>query len=264
MDQEPGSQGPLSIRVLGPIDVLTADGVSMPKGRIGRKLLGVLAISVNHAVTSDRLAEIIWPSNPPPSRDNTLQTYIYRLREEVGHDRIVGGDHSYTLRVSPGELDALEFERLASVAEAAKGDPIECIARSREALSLWRGVPFGEFADEDPFRLEAIRLNELRLYVMELKLAALLDLGREEVAVGTLEALIEDYPYRERLWFLLIEGLARCGRRVDALRAYHKVAEILAEVGLEPSEELRGLEDDIYAERPRVHTHLDSLGSMPG
>lgn len=50
---------------------------------------------------------------------------------------------------------------------------------------------------------------------------------------------------------------------MDALRSYRRVAEILGEVGLEPSEELRGLEDDSYAERPRVHTHLDSFDPAP-
>jgi DNA-binding SARP family transcriptional activator len=252
------------IRVLGPIDVLTEVGAVVPRGRIGRKLLGALAISVNHAVTWDRLAEIIWGADPPPSRNNTLQTYIYRLREELGHERIVAADHSYSLRLSPDELDALQFERLVSDAEEARADPAECVVSCKKALSLWRGAPFGEFADEDPFRLEAIRLDELRLYVMELKLAAELDQGREEIAIGTLETLVEDYPYRERLWFLLIEGLARSGRRVDALRSYHNVSAILAEVGLEPSEELRALEDDIHSERPRVHTHLDTVGPRPG
>jgi DNA-binding SARP family transcriptional activator len=245
----------IRVRVLGPIDLLTETGVIVPKGRIGRKLLGALAISVNHAVTADRLAEIIWHESPPPSLANTLQTYIYRLREEVGHERIVCSDHSYALRLAPEELDALEFEHLVSLAAEAGNDPSECIARSRKALGLWRGVPFGEFADEDPFRLETIRLDELRLYAMELKLAGELEIGREELVVGTLETLVEDYPFRERLWYLLIAALARSGRRVGALRAFHKVGEILGEVGLEPSEELRELEDDIISERRPAHMH---------
>ena len=245
----------LMIRVLGPIDLLTEAGVVVPKGRIGRKLLGALAISVNHAVTSDRLAEIIWRENPPPSLSNTLQTYIHRLREEIGHDRIVGADHSYALRVTPGQLDALEFERLVLLAAEANDDPAECTARCKKALGLWRGVPFGEFADEDPFRLEAIRLDELRLFAMEQKLSGELRMGREEMVAGTLESLVEEYPYRERLWYLLIEALARSGRRVDAVRAFRRLREILGEVGLEPSEEIRELEDAILSDGPHPHVH---------
>lgn len=250
------SPGVLIVRVLGPIDLLVDGNVVVPKGRIGRKLLGALAISVNHAISSDRLAEIIWHQSPPPSVDNTLQTYIYRLREEIGHDRIVGEDHSYALELSPAQMDALEFERLASLAATCGEDPGECVGVCKEALSLWRGVPFGEFADEDPFRLEALRLDELRLYVMELRLAAELELGREEMAVGTLEALVEDYPYRERLWYLLIEALALCGRRVEALRAFRRLRDILEEVGLAPSAEIRDLEEEILSEDPRLRPHL--------
>lgn len=244
------------VRVLGPIDLMTKASVVVPKGRIGRKLLGALAISVNHAVSFDRLAEIIWRESPPPSVENTLQTYIFRLREDLGHERIIGEDHSYALQLNPDQLDALAFERLASRAADSREDPGRCVAVCREAMSLWRGVPFGEFADEDPFRLEAMRLDELRLYVMELQLAAELELGREEMVVGTLEALVEDHPYRERLWYLLIEALALCGRRVEALRAFHSLRAILARVGLEPSAEIRNLEEEIVSEDPRLRPRL--------
>lgn len=243
----------MMIRILGPVDLLTDDGVVVPKGRIGRKLLGALALSVNHAVTADRLAEIIWHESPPRSLANTLQTYIYRLREDVGHERIVGADHSYALAVAPEQLDALEFEQLVSLAAETRDNPAECIALCKNALSLWRGVPFGEFVDQDPFRLEAIRLDELRLYAMELKLAAELETGHEELVVGTLETLVEDYPYRERFWYLLIEAFALSGRRVDAVRAVGKLREILGEIGLEPSEEIRSLEDAVLSEGPHLH-----------
>lgn len=252
MDEGSDSPRLPMVRILGPIDVLTEDGVVIPRGRIGRKLLGALAISVNHAVTTGRLAEIIWHENPPPSLANTLQTYIHRLREDVGHSRIVGADHSYTLRVTPEQLDALQFENLVSHAAEHITDPLEGTSRCKEALALWRGIPFGEFADEDPFRLEAIRLDELRLYAMELELEAEMENGREELVVGTLESLVEEYPYRERLWYLLIEALARSGRRVDALRAFHRLREILAKVGIEPSEEIRELEDAILCDGSHI------------
>ncbi|MGD2059652.1 MAG: AfsR/SARP family transcriptional regulator [Acidimicrobiia bacterium] len=241
---------------MGPIDLVMEGRVVVPRGRISRKLLGALAISVNHAISSDRLAEIIWHDNPPPSQANTLQTYVYRLREALGHETIVSEDHSYALMVDPGQLDALEFERMATLAAEIRSDPSECMQLCKQALSLWRGVPFGEFADEDPFRLEAIRLDELRLYVMELKIASALETGREEMVVGTLETLVDDYPYRERLWYLLIEALALCGRRVEALRSFDRLRQLLSDVGLEPSEDIRLLEEEILSEDSRVRPRL--------
>lgn len=244
----PDDPGLHAVRVLGPIDLVTDAGVVVPMGRIGRKLLGVLAISANHAVSADRLAEVIWRNSPPASRDNTLQTHVFRLREELGRDRIVSEGHSYCLRLDPGQLDAVEFERLTSLAASVRQKPSECVQLCRSALSLWRGVPFGEFADEDPFRLEAMRLDELRLFAMELKLESDLELGRAELVVGTLEALVDDYPYREGMWHLLITAMSRSGRRVEALRACNRLRGVLGEVGLEPSGEIGRLEEEILSE----------------
>lgn len=244
------------IRVLGPIDVLTRSGPRLPSGRICRKLLGALAISANHMVSSDQLAEIIWSADPPPSWANTLQTYVYRLRRLLDPERIVSEDHSYGLMVTADELDALIFEKRADVAAAQRGDPERCARQCKEALTLWRGVAFGEFAEEDPYRLEAIRLDEIRIFVMELELEAELALGRGEMVVGALEGLVEDHPYRERLWFLLVTALSMCGRRVEALRAIVRLRGILAEAGLEPTIDLLQLEDEILTENPEVRPNL--------
>ena len=116
---------------------------------------------------------------------------------------------------------------------------------SREALGLWRGRPFGDLADDEGFRLEAYRLDELRLVAMELSLEADLALGRHELVVGELESSVEEYPYRERLWLLLIEALALGDRRVEALRTCARLRDVLADVGIEPGAEVSALEHRI-------------------
>lgn len=115
---------------------------------------------------------------------------------------------------------------------------------------MWRGAPFGELSDEEPFRLEAVRLDELRLAAMELSLESELALGRHELVVGELESAVEEYPYRERLWYLLIEALAQGDRRVEAIRACQRLRGMLAEVGLDATEELRRIEDEILGIAP--------------
>lgn len=244
------------IRVLGPVDLVTVSGSRVPQSRVGRKLLGALAISANHLVSSEQLAQIIWGEKRPPSWANTLQTYIYRLRRLLEPPRIITEDHSYGLMVSPDELDALVFERGAGEAADLRLDPPACAATCKDALALWRGVPFGEFADEDPYRLEAMRLDEIRLFVMELELEAELAMGHSEMVVGALEALVEEYPYRERIWFLLVRALSLCGRRVEAIRAVTRLRGILAFAGLEPTLDLLQLEDEIITESPHVRPHL--------
>ena len=234
-----------TIRVLGPIDVSTPAGPVPVGGPRARALLGALVISAGHAVPIDHLCQVMWGDDQPRSAHNTLQSYVSQLRHLLGHEAVVLTDHSY-------ELDARDFERLLWRATDARDDAEERWRLSREALDLWRGRPFGDLADDEPFRLEAYRLDELRLTAMELNMSADLELGRHELVVGELESAVEEHPYREPLWYLLIDALARGGRRVEALRTCARLRHVLREVGVSPGAELdlherRILEGDIAA-----------------
>lgn len=233
------------IRVLGPIDLLTETGAQSIGSRHCRALLGVLVLGAGQAVSIDRLRSGLWGDTPPRSADNSLQTYVSRLRHVVGGDALLHADHAYRLAVERDQIDALRFEDLLMRATELRSEPQRCQALCREALALWRGDPFGDLCDDEAFRLEARRLEELRLGVMELDLEAELALGNHEIVVAELESAVEEHPYREHLWYLLIEALVRSDRRVDALRACHTLGRALGEVGVDAGDELRRIEDRI-------------------
>ena len=235
-----------TIRVLGPIDVVTSDGVRSVGGRRPQMLLGALVLTVGHSTSIDHLVDVLWAGDPPDHAVNTVQSYISRLRHLIGHDAIRSVDGSYLLDVGVEELDALRFEQLVRSARE-QTDPNSIRTTCREALGLWRGMPFGDLSREDPFHLEALRLDELRILAMELQLEAELSLGRSDLVVGELEAAVRENPYRERLWYLLIDALARDGRRVEALRACSDLRQLLGDVGLEGGGHLDVLEDRILA-----------------
>ncbi len=233
------------IRVLGPIDVMTPTGARSVGGPQARAVLGALAIGAGHAVAIDHLHQALWGDHPPESADNTLQSYISNLRHVLGAEAILRIDHAYELDIGTQDIDAIRFESLLGLAIAAKDDPAECLQICREALRLWRGRPFGDLADDEAFRLEAYRLGELRLAAMELSIEAELALGNHELVVGELEVAVEEHPYHEHLWYLLIEALAACDRRVEALRACGRLRNVLAEVGVEAGDDLLALEQRI-------------------
>ncbi len=235
----------ITIRVLGPVDVVTPDGPTSVGGPQARSVLAALAVGAGHAVSVDLLHQTLWGDRPPESADNTLQSYISDLRRLLGSAAIVRVDHSYELDVGGAEIDAVHFERLLGRALDARDDPEECRRLCREALGLWRGRPFGDLADDEPFRLEAYRLDELRLVAMELSIEADLALGNHEMVVGELEVAVEEHPFREHLWYLLITALAGSGRRVEALRASRRLRDVLAEVGVEAGDDLRSLEQQV-------------------
>lgn len=245
------------IRVLGPIEVVVDRHPQPVPGRNARAVLAALVLGIDHAVGVDHLVAAVWGDTPPPSARNTLQSHISTVRSLLGRDTVEFEDDSYVLRVPPSDVDAVQFELLGLAAsEAIVADPVVARQTAMEALALWRGRPYGDLADDEFVEIEVRRLEELRMELMELRLEADIALGRQGPAAAILDGLVEDHPYRERLWYLLMTALAQEGRRVDAVRAYRRLGEILGEVGLEPSSDLRELEQQILVEAPEFRARL--------
>ena len=130
------------------------------------------------------------------------------------------------MAAEPGQLDAGRFERLVGAGRDAleRGEAAAAAERFREGLGLWRGRALADVADVEPLAREGARLEELRLVAVEGRVEADLALGREAEVAGELEALVTEYPVRERLWRLLVLALYRSGRQADALAAYRRAA----------------------------------------
>ncbi|HZB86942.1 MAG TPA: BTAD domain-containing putative transcriptional regulator, partial [Gaiellaceae bacterium] len=188
---------------------------------------------------------------PPQTAANALQVAVHGLRKLLGRDRIVSRGAGYLLRVAPEELDLLQFEALV---EKARGErPTVAAQTLRLALSLWRGRPLADLAEAPFAAIEAGRLEEERLAALERRLEADLALGRADELVGELESLIAEHPFREGLRARLMLALYRAGRQAEALEAYREARELLVEeLGVEPGDELRRLEQAILRQDPAL------------
>ncbi|MCK8614097.1 AfsR/SARP family transcriptional regulator [Gordonia sp. C13] len=73
-----------AIRVLGPLSVTAADG--SPIRMTARKHADLLAIltAERTACSPERVAELLWRGDPPPSATSTLHGYVSRLRRSLG------------------------------------------------------------------------------------------------------------------------------------------------------------------------------------
>jgi DNA-binding SARP family transcriptional activator len=68
-----------------------------------------------------------------------------------------------------------------------------------------------------------------------------------------LEAAVAAEPLRERRWAQLMLALYRDGRQAEALRAFERLrAQLADQLGIEPSAELRALEDAILLQKPEL------------
>ena len=88
---------------------------------------------------------------------------------------------------------------------------------------------------------------------MVTRMEAHLALGRESTVVPELERRVGEHPLRERLWELLILAYYRSGQQAQALAAYDRVREVLAdELGVDPGHGLRELHARILAQDPTL------------
>ena len=248
-----GDRVATALCVLGPLEVVR-DG---ERARLGsgqqRRVLAVLLVHANEVVSSDRLVDVLWGDEPPPSATHALQALVSRLRGTLGDDRVETRAPGYRLRVGSSEVDALRFEELVRVGLGSADQAEVALRAFDEALGLWRGSPYAEFASEEFAAAEVARLVELRARAIEERSAALLELSRPEEVIGELEVEIAAEPFRERLQALLMLALARAGRPVESLRAYDNFRRFLAdEVGVVPSPGLQELNDDIVRQHPDV------------
>lgn len=238
---------PLAIGVLGPLEVVVEGQAATVPGRQARIVLSALVVAVGHVISADHLQVLVWEEDPPRRWPGDLQAVVSRLRRLLGAGTIVTSPAGYCLTVEPGCIDAIRFERmLRDAADTLETDPTRTRRQCREALALWRGSPFGDVGDREFARVESIRLDELRITAMEMLWEAELALGRARWVTAPLVAQVEENPFRESLWALLIRALIATGRRREAAEACRRLWHLLGEVGLEPCEEIRRLEVELF------------------
>jgi DNA-binding SARP family transcriptional activator len=215
-------------------------------------LLGFLLLHRNNPAAVDRLIDTLWGERPPPTAPTALQGHIARLRKLLGKERLVTQNGGYLLRVGTGELDADRFELLLDEGRFAEG------------LRLWRGPVLLDCADEPFAQSEIGRLEDLRLVALERMLETDIDAGRAAEAASQLEPLVAEHPFRERLRYLLMLALYRGGRQAEALSAYQEARGMLVEeLGIEPSNELAGLQQRILTHDPALAASQTTPADSP-
>jgi DNA-binding SARP family transcriptional activator len=241
----------MDFRLLGPLEVSEHERPLALGGVKQRSLLAVLLLHANELVSSDVLIDRLWGATPPATAGKSVQVYVSRLRKALGHGRLVTHGRGYVLHVEPFELDLTRFERLAD--EARRAAPEIAARKLGEALALWRGPALADLAYESFAQAEIARLEELRLTVLEQRIDADLACGRHAKLVGELEALVARHPLRERFRGQLMLALYRSARQAEALDAYRAGRrELREELGLEPSADLRQLEQAILRQDPEL------------
>ncbi|MFC9953715.1 BTAD domain-containing putative transcriptional regulator, partial [Streptomyces prasinus] len=261
-----GSRVTVEFRALGPVEAVMAGrpvDLGAPKQRT---LLALLVSQVGRPVTVDVMMEALWAGHPPPSAMTSLQAYVANLRKLLEPDRaprrpatvLRTCTQGYLLDADATDVDARRFVEHAKAGWQARGQeqPQRALSEFEAALALWRGQAYQEVAAVPCVVPEVARLQELRLSVVEMRCAALLDLGAPEMAAAELEAFMKANPLREYGCELLSLALYRAGRQADALEVLQTMQiRLTEELGVDPRMALQRLRRKILNQAPSLDRH---------
>jgi DNA-binding SARP family transcriptional activator/DNA-binding CsgD family transcriptional regulator/tetratricopeptide (TPR) repeat protein len=258
------SSAGLQIELLGPVEARVDGRPVALGGQRPRALFAVLALMGGRVVTTDRLIDELWGEDPPVRARDSLQVHVSRLRkglDDAGADggRLVSQAGGYLLDLRPGERDVDRWQQALRRARRARANAEARVAREEfeQALGVWRGQPLGGVSTNSLLAAERARLEEERLAAVIEGIELDLELGRHGELLGQLDALVIAHPFKERLVELQMLALYRCGRQTDALEIYAQNRRRLdAELGLEPSSQLRRLQEAILRQDPSLEAAI--------
>ncbi|MBO4274619.1 BTAD domain-containing putative transcriptional regulator [Microbispora triticiradicis] len=247
--------------VLGALQAIGEDGPIEFGGPRQRSVLGRLLVARGQVVPVGRLISDLWRDQPPPGAAGSIQTYVSHLRRALEPRRTIRTPARLLVTVPPGyalraeHVDAWRFEDLVRQGSRRllDGDAAAAVAALEEALALWKGPAYLEFASADWALNEIARLDELRATAVEQRASAVMALGTPGSVIADLRAHLAEHPLREEGWRLLATALYRQGRQGDALAALREARRMLAaELGVDPGPALRRLEAGILAHSPEL------------
>lgn len=238
----------MELGILGPLRVWVDGEDRTPSGRLQRLLLSLLLAHAGQSLSVDFLCEALWGDDVDDRATAKLQLLVHRLRAGLDDQgRVTYGPLGYGIQVEPGELDADTFELLAGRLDAVESELDDIVQTSREALAMWRGLPF---QDVDDPSLESQRSwwIECRLVVLGRLFDAELRLGRHVDIVAEADEAARRHPLDERMQALLMTALYRSGRQGESLEVYRRMRErLVEELGVDPGPELRELHRRVLA-----------------
>jgi predicted ATPase len=228
----------MRVHVLGRVELHAGSGHADPEPNLLRspQLRRLLAALLVHAGTPGRdpaptgwLAEVLYGDYPPVDPDGGLRDLAAGLAaaltaggaEPAGE--LTCHPQGFILEIDRAQLDAAVFEDLTRTAQARLTDaPGDAAALLEEALSMWRGAAYAEFAAEEFVRAETARLSALRFRAMEDRVEAALTLGRRDAAADGLEPLLAGDPSLDPPHAQVLLAVSRAGRPAEALTSYRQ------------------------------------------
>src|SRR5436190_12921654 len=207
----------IRIRLLGGVEVIRDDGISIPIRLSTKKvyaLVAFLVMSRKQAATREELATLLWGSCSDQQARQSLRQAMVLLRKDLRSPNVLSADKE-TVRLQPGfwSADALEFETLAASSR------LEDLQRAADLLGgeFLAGLVIGAVGFDDWLRVERKRIGMAAGRVLAACAEGSDAVGSGSQAIAAAERLITLDPLREDWQRLALRLYARYRGQHDAL-----------------------------------------------
>ena len=227
-----------------------------------RALLAYLAVEADRPHHRDTLAGLLWPNVANAVAINNLRHALSDLRKAIGDTAAAPFLHitRHTLQFNSASDSWLDTQAFRNGVQS--DDPVQ----QAQAVGLYRG-PFldGFSLNTSPAFEEWLIVRQQQYH--QLAVIALRQLadwhiqrGEYPVAQRYIQRMLELEPWHEEALGLLMELLARDGRRTEALAQYDAYCRLIdRELGVPPAPELTARYDRLRADQP-----VSDWTSIPG
>ncbi|MGI5179786.1 BTAD domain-containing putative transcriptional regulator [Dactylosporangium sp. CA-152071] len=253
----------MRFRLLGPLTIDSTGGPVVLRRRRERCLLAVLLLHNHAPVPVERLVYLLWDGEPVPTARQLLHSHVSRVRGALKDPAVTlsSTGTSYQIDVDDDVIDARRFGAMVTAARAVT-DPAARGALLRDALALWRGDALDDTVSAWLRPRLVGDLDELRLVATEEWLDCEITVGRHTEALPELTRLTAAHPTREGLLGLSMRALHAAGRSIEALAAYRRHQQRLAqEFGLDPGPDLQRLHLAVLRGQPPTATPVTTQAS---
>ena len=252
----------LSIGILGPLVIESADSRLGKLPKKARALLSYLAAQSGRTVSRERLADLLWPYQGSEQARHSLRNCLLELRKALGANAALHLVADYAnCRIQQVVVDLDQLERLCRSQQRSE---------LQTAADLYRGEfladfhiasePFQEWLAAERDRTLAVVCDVLHRLTAEQDAA-----GEHDAAIRSGRRLVMLDPLCEAGQRALMRAYAHAGRRGEALRQYKSCNETLKrELEVTPDAETQALANEIARWGAAGEPHATGNAADPG
>ena len=252
-----------SLDVLGPFALRVAGCEVVGLPRKAQALIAFLAMQPDRRVPREAVADLLWTRSGPEQARHSLRQMLVVLRRTPAGDLIRANADALWIEAGAFAVDVLALE--AGLTSTEPKTLSYCASRYRGPLL--GDIPavspgFDEWLEPERARLTGVMAQTLRRLV-----AAHLAAGDLDAAVESASRLVSMDTLDEAAHRLLIDCLARAGRRGEALQQFETCLRTLrTELDVAPDEPTVALANRIRGGVPfvRIEDEPPAFGESPG